>query len=165
MPAHLFLFQWDSISVLVQIVCLGLALLRSRWGTHGWSLENQSVSFLEAQWWFRIEHRTQAGPLRGETGTLPGVIKVSTLFPLVVEWYKSETADGHPAIITGRTCQRIEPTLKEAELEIKQDQVLMTSFESLDLAMPEVIFFCSLWSESRNLVLGFYQIGLSFWQL
>lgn len=94
-----FLFQWDSISVLVQIVCLGLALLRSRWGTRVWSLENQSVSFLEAQWWFRIEHRTQAGPLRGETGTLPGVIKVSTLFPLVVEWgYKSETADGHPAI-------------------------------------------------------------------
>lgn len=34
-----------------------------------------------------------------ETGTLPGVIKVSTLFPLVLEWgYKSEIADGHPAI-------------------------------------------------------------------
>lgn len=58
-----------------------------------------SVSFLEAQWWFRNERRTQVGPLRAETGTLPGVIKGSTLFPLVLEWgYKSEIADGHPAI-------------------------------------------------------------------
>ena len=45
----------------------------------------------------------------------------------------------------GRTCQRIELTLKKAELEIKQDQVPMTSFESLDLAMPEVILVVYSW--------------------
>lgn len=39
----------------------------------------------------------------------------------------------------GRTRLGIEPSLMKAELEIKQDKVLMTWFEPLDLAMPEVI--------------------------
>lgn len=82
---------------------------------------------------------SRVGPLRAKTGTLAGVIiKRSVLFLLVLELW------GYKLLVAilpsqRRTCLGKKPLLRKAELEIEQDRVPMTSFEPLDLAMPEVI--------------------------